>query len=197
MSRYLQKCPNCAQMVGMNQDRCPYCGPVLEVELRPAISQLPVVSGSPVRRTESGQSRLAYQLAAGLLFLVVLIGVADMAFVYAAAGDVIYLRVFNLVVQFAFGVALLRFDTGIRSCVLILAVLGAILVPVAYFLAYDLVTAILGTLIQIGFGVSLVLLLTGESKPWRLWTAGTVFVAFVLLPNVGLLVMSIVILVMR
>ena len=136
------------------------------IEERPFIIQV---------ETPTGQSRLAYRLAAALLLMNVAFGLAaSMAAGAAAAPSV-------LVIDSALAVGLIDLRRGARELVLIRAsmgvVFGAVLVVLFLLRAEQPIAAVAaGALSQLAYAASIALLLLGKSKPWRIALAIGIFV---------------------
>lgn len=188
MSYYQQECPNCTAKFGKYLTECPHCGHVAaEAAPRPAIQ----IETGQAPETVSGQSRLAYRLAAGILFLNILVGSADVLVGIIAYGAPNLPKMASMLIDIVLGIGLLQFRNDARTWVLFRAGFGAILFPLLAFTSNDLVTAIIVTAIQLGFCISLILLLTGESKTWRLIVAVGMFLILVLAPSVLFLLISV------
>ncbi len=132
--------------------------------------------------TDTGQSRLAYRLAAAVLFVVVLINVVDglVAWALDVEAELGLCTVLPILIDGGLAIGLLQLRKGARTWVLIRSGVGATLWPILLFLMYDPVTAAIMSAIQWGFCGALLLLLTGESKTWRLALAVAIFVVFTL-----------------
>lgn len=124
--------------------------------------------------TSTGQSRLAYRLAAGVLFLGIFINIVSV--VIGGGVSAIASSVIDLVLAFG----LLQFRPGARKFTLFRAGAGAILIPFLAFVGNDVMTAIVMSVIQWGYCGALILLLTGQSKTWRLILGLGIFVVFTL-----------------
>jgi len=132
--------------------------------------------------TDTGQSRLAYRLAAAVLFLVALINVVDgvLAWALGVEAEVGLCTALPILIDFGLGIGLIQLRKGARTWVLIRAGVGATLWPILLFLGNDPITAAIMSAMQWGFCGALLLLLTGESKTWRLALAAAIFVVFTL-----------------
>lgn len=132
--------------------------------------------------TGTGQSQLAYRLAALVLFLGTLVSIVDAlaAWALGLSLDVGICRVAPILIDLGLAIGLLQLRAGARTWVLVRAVLGAIVWPIFLFTSNDAITAIILTVIQWGFCGALILLLTGQSKTWRLVLAMGSFVIFTL-----------------
>lgn len=124
-------------------------------------------------QTSTGQSRLAYRLAAVALFLGVIINVINAIM----GGSPMIIAV---VIDFILAIGLIQLRTGARNFTLFRAVIGAILWPILLFAESDLTTGIVTSIIQWGYCGSIILLLTGRTKTWRLALAAGIFGVFVL-----------------
>lgn len=141
----------------------------------------------PMRETPSGQSRLAYRLAAALLFVNVFLNILDGL---VAGGSTLASKIIPIVGGLVLAIGLLQLRGGFRLWALVAAVLGAIAFPILSFLSSDALTAIWMSVIQWGLSGALILLLTGQSKTWRLALAVGIYVVFTLVPF-GLLLLLI------
>ena len=125
-------------------------------------------------QTPTGQSRLAYRLAAALLLLNAILGlVGSMASGAVAAPSMI-------VIDSALALGLIDLRRGAHALALFRASVGAIVgtMLAASFLlraAQPLAAAISGALAQLAYAGSIILLLSGKSKPWRIALAMGVF----------------------
>ncbi|NIV30419.1 MAG: hypothetical protein GWN58_13260 [Anaerolineae bacterium] len=132
--------------------------------------------------TDTGQSRLAYRLAATVLLVGALVTVADVLISWAlglgtAAGFSVIIRI---AIDVGLAIGLLQLRKGARTWVLIRAGVGATLWPIVLFLSNDLITAAIMSVMQWGFCGALLLFLTGQSKTWRLVLGMVIFVVFTL-----------------
>ncbi len=130
----------------------------------------------PVGETRTGQSRLAYRLAAALLVVGVTFQIVDALLTPNTPGG---LNI-SIVIDFGLAIGLLQLRAGARTWVLVRAVLGAILWPVLFFHGNDLPSAVFMTVAQWGYCGAVILLLTGKSTTWRLVLAVAVFAVFYL-----------------
>ncbi len=132
--------------------------------------------------TDTGQSRLAYRLAAAVLFLVVLVNVVDglVAWAMDIEAELGLCTVLPILIDVGLGIGLIQLRKGARTWVLIRAGIGATLWPILLFLSNDPITAVIMSAMQWGFCGALLLLLTGQSKTWRLALAVAIFVVFTL-----------------
>ena len=139
--------------------------------------------------TPTGQSSLAYRIAAGLLILGVLMNIVGLLVEGTTLSTPI---VISGLVDFILVIGLFRLRTWARNLTYARAFLGAIVVPIWYFLvvfrANILLTLLVGV-VQWAYCGSLILLLTGQSKVWRLIVAIAIFFVFVFGLNVlGLII---------
>ncbi len=132
--------------------------------------------------TDTGQSRLAYRMAAAVLFLVVLINVVDgvLAWALGVEAEIGLCTALPILIDVGLGIGLIQLRKGARTWVLIRAGVGATLWPILLFLSNEPITAAIMSAMQWGFCGALLLLLTGESKTWRLALAAALFVVFTL-----------------
>jgi len=125
--------------------------------------------------TSTGQSRLAYRLAAGVMFLT--IGISVMSGLIAGLSFII---LFSGGVDFVLAVGLFQFRPGARGFTLFRATLGAIAVSLLAFTGNDPSAALVTSINVGGYCGAVILLLTGQSKTWRLILALGIFVVFYL-----------------
>jgi hypothetical protein len=126
--------------------------------------------------TRTGQSRLAYRLAALMLFLGVVLEIVAMFLPGNAPGGVNI----SIAIDFVLALGLMQLRAGARYWALVRAVLGAILGPILFFSGYDFASAALMVIWQWVCCGGMILLLTGQSKPWRLVLGLAPFVVFYL-----------------
>lgn len=132
--------------------------------------------------TDTGQSKLAYRLAGAVLLLGALVSVVDalVSWAFDIPVETGFSRILALVIDIGLAIGLFQLRKGARTWVLIRAGAGAILWPIVLFLGSDPLTAAILSVMQWGFCGALLLLLTGESKPWRLALGVASFVVFYL-----------------
>jgi hypothetical protein len=130
-------------------------------------------SESSQAETSTGQSHLAYRLTAVILLVGVGIKIVEIVL-----GDTSMIA--PRVIDFILAIGLIQLRPGARGFALFRAVAGAILWPILAFVGNDTLTAIVVTVIQWAFCGSIIVLLTGRTKTWRLALAMGVFVVFVL-----------------
>ncbi|MCB0213129.1 MAG: hypothetical protein KDJ52_27555 [Anaerolineae bacterium] len=127
--------------------------------------------GFEPKETQSGQSPLAYRLAAAVLFGGILINVAD-AFWGASP------NIMSIIIDIAVVIGLLRLSRGARGWALFRAAFGAIVGPILFFTNNDPITAGFMSILTWSITGSILLLLTGNSRPWRLILGSSIFVIF-------------------
>jgi len=176
-------------MIGGNLDKCPYCGSVVDVAVDHSVSS---VDGLVYSGTDSDQTPLAYRFAASILLLGTLIGLAEVL-VSIVAGDGISTRsIISLIIDAGLVIALFRLDNGARKWVLWRVALGVIIYPaIIYAESRDVLSLVIVIVVQLAYSGSLILMLTGKSKPWRFIVAGAVFMVFGFLPMLVILVLYI------
>lgn len=132
--------------------------------------------------TDTGQSRLAYRLAAAVLLLTTLVNIVDglVAWALGTGAELGLSKLVPILIDVGLAIGLLRLLRGARTWVLIRAGVGATLWPIVLFLSNDPLTAAIMSIMQWGFCGALLLLLTGESKTWRLVLGIVIFVVFTL-----------------
>ncbi|MBX3058196.1 MAG: tetratricopeptide repeat protein [Anaerolineae bacterium] len=123
--------------------------------------------------TITGQSRLAYQLAAAVLLANSLMVLIDMI-INGSFTNFVFL------IDVALAVGLLRLKAGARNFTIFRAAIGAFLWPITIFMNNDHATAVILSLMQWGYCGSLILLLTGQSTTRRLLVGVGIFVVFTL-----------------
>jgi hypothetical protein len=131
----------------------------------------------PSGETPTGQTRLAYRLAAILLFVGASLNIID---ALSSGGAAIAQYLTPIGIDVGLGIYLLRFSGRARLWVLVRAVLGGIVWPILAFLGNDPFTAVVMSAMQLGYSSALVLLLTGQSKTWRIALALGLFVVLTL-----------------
>lgn len=149
---------------------------------RPDPGAEPVRQVVPADGTDTGQSLLAYRLAAIVLFLGVVVQVAHavVCWVYDVPTEPEAFGIGSAVVDVLLAIGLLQARSGARTWVLFRAGLGAIVGSIVLYTSQDALSATLGSVAQWGYCGSLILLLTGRSKTWRLVLAMASFVVLVL-----------------
>jgi hypothetical protein len=83
-----------------------------------------------------------------------------------------------MLINFWLSVGLFFKNKHSRWAALVRAAVGALIWPIFLFVGHDLLTATLLTVINEGICIPVLLLLTGQSKPWRLVSAMGIFVVF-------------------
>jgi hypothetical protein len=145
----------------------------------------------PVAETLTGQSALAYRLAAVVLFLNALLSVGNLllAWLLNLPTELAFSTIIPVVIDLGLAIGLLQLRKGARTWVLIRAGFGAVVWPIFMFINNDPISAVIMTLMQWGFCGPLILLLTGQSKTWRLVLAMAIF-ALVVLGLCGLMMLT-------
>jgi tetratricopeptide (TPR) repeat protein len=115
------------------------------------------------------QSQLAYRLTA----LILLLGASINIISWFLLGNISPYMI-STVVDVILAIGLLQFRTGARSFTLFRTVVGAVLGPILFFVNNDIVTALVTSAIQWGYCGSILLLLTGQTKTWRVILAGAI-----------------------
>ena len=172
---YKLLCSGCgASLTGVaREDRSVDVAAQIEAQRAPAETE-----ASPDQRTETGQTHLAYRIAAGVLFAGVLLNLASLAVQFALGIFPDIPAIVSAVIDLVLGIGLLQLRGGARQWVLIRAVLGAFLVPICGFVEGDILVGVVTLVIQWGYCGALILLLTGKSEMWRLVLAVGVYVVF-------------------
>jgi hypothetical protein len=140
----------------------------------PGALEAPEQTAGPVAETPTGQSRLAYRLAAGLLFAGTGLAVIDGVVAWSMPS------LTPIAIDVAIAIGLLQFRRGARTWTLVRSVLGMILWPLLWFTSTGPSAASLLSLPQWGYSLAMILLLTGRSKTWRLCLAAGLFVVLTL-----------------
>jgi hypothetical protein len=152
-------------------------------EIESALDELEAETGKPpAAETLTGQSALAYRLAAVVLFLNALISVGNLllAWLLDLPTELAYSTIIPVLIDLGLAIGLLQLRKGARTWVLIRAGFGAVVWPIFIFISNDPISAVIMTLMQWGFCGPLILLLTGQSKTWRLVLAMAIFALVVL-----------------
>lgn len=191
MSHYLVECPNCGRMIGKNVTKCSYCDHVVR-GTSPQLTTKPVADKPSRPLTETGQSHLAYRLAAGMLFIGALINVVSVLILVGADAFPDISLIVSAIIDVGLAIGLLQMRSGARAWVLVRTVLGAILVPIVRFLTLDAFEGILSLLMQWGYCGALFIVLTGQSKTWRIALASAVFVVFALCLAVPMMALAVI-----
>lgn len=138
--------------------------------------------------TPSGQSRLAYRLAAALLFVNVLLNIVDGLL---GGGPYLAAKVIPVVAGLIIAIGVYQLRGGFRLWALVGAALGAVAIPILCFLTNDPFTAGFMSVMQWGLCAAIILLLTGQSRTWRVALAVGIYMLFVLIPTeLGLLAIA-------
>lgn len=139
--------------------------------------------GAAPSKCPAGVRPIAFRIAAGFLLAIVLVGLISLIFGLGA-------NPIGLVIDAILAIGLFRLKPEARGFTLFRAYLGAILLPILAFTQYDVISATLTTIMQLGACVSLILLLQGETKGWKLFTAAGIFAVFSLGVSVVIILLS-------
>lgn len=150
-----------------------------ELAPKPEVAAQPEMAPPPPGETATGQSCLAYRLAAALLFANAFLNILDGLL---GGGTTLPAKIGPILVGLVVGVGLFRLHAGFRLWALFGAVLGAIAVPILFLLTTDALTTIWMSMMQWGLSGAIILLLTGKSKTWRLALAVGLYAVLVLIP---------------
>lgn len=115
----------------------------------------------------------AFKIAAGILLVSSLLSLAGLFF--GSPPNVI-----ALVIDIWLAISLWRLNVSVRNFALFRAYAGAILWPILLFTRNDFAVASILTVVQLAYCGSLILLLQGQPKNWRIYLAIGIFVIFVL-----------------
>jgi hypothetical protein len=158
-----------------------------------SFQELSPAQSYPAYESPSGQSSLAYRLAAGMLLVTAGMSVLG-RILSAVVPDMV--ETFNVctgirvLIGIGLGVGLLTVKRDARRWVLVFAGLSALAVAVFSFLLYDGVTGALMTIMQWAYSGALWLLLTGQSKTGRLVAAALLYTLLYLGPNILLVLLA-------
>lgn len=115
--------------------------------------------------TTTGQSHLAYRLAAGVLLLGSLVNIVGFLLLPSVSSPII----FGAAIDIGLAIGMFQLRAGARNFTILRAVVGAILGPILMFINNDIITsAIIASVMLWGYCGSILLLLTGQTKTWRL-----------------------------
>jgi ribosomal protein L40E len=174
----MKVCRNCDTENPLDAVLCSECGmSVTRAPTGEEARKLKAQPAQPPGETPTGQSLLAYRLAAIVLLVGASLNVID---TLVAGGAGITMIIGAVAIDVGLAVWLLRLSGTARLWTVVRAALGAVAWPILAFLGNDALTAILMTMAQWGYSGALVLLLTGQSKTWRLALAVAIFVVFTL-----------------
>jgi hypothetical protein len=174
----MKLCRNCATESPLDAVLCSECGmSVTRAPTGEEARKLKAQPAQPPGETPTGQSLLAYRLAAIVLLVGASLNVID---TLVAGGAGITMIIGAVAIDVGLAVWLLRLSGTARLWTVVRAALGAVAWPILAFLGNDALTALLMTMAQWGYSGALVLLLTGQSKTWRLALAVAIFVVFTL-----------------
>ena len=198
-------CPECGHRNQDSAQRCASCQASLASAIRdmqipvsqpggqevaPEIGrpEVPTDTGELEGETPTGQSRLAYRLAAVLLLVSLLIFIVEMLLEPDLS------QIISKVIDLGLAIGLLQFRRGARSWTLVRAVFSAILWPILAFAGNEPVVAAMMAVMQLGFSGSLILLLTGQSRTWRLVLAMGIYAVSFAIPYVVFLLIAVLVL---
>lgn len=147
--------------------------------------------------TSTGQSTLAYRLAA-ILFLINII--SNIYIFLTLRSDILLttptflfftLSIIPVVIDLIISIGLLKLNYIARGFALIRVAGGAIIWPIIYFSNYgfSLILLII-TIFQLGFTGAIFLLLTGKSQKLRIIIAIGIYIVFTFLPLVLIFLMA-------
>ena len=88
-------------------------------------------------------------------------------------------NIISIVIDIILAITLLALQPNARGFTLFRSYAGAILLPILAFTQYSLSAAFITTIIQWAYSGSLILLLQGETKNWKIYTAIGIFVVLV------------------
>lgn len=131
--------------------------------------------------TPTGQSKLAYRIAACLLILNFLLNIVGILMIGTTSASMF--GIIGGIVDLILAVGLFQLRPGARNVVFFRAFVGAIAVPIWMFLVTfnaDILSTLIVSTIQWGYCGSLILILTGQSKVWRLVISVLIFLVFAL-----------------
>ncbi len=135
--------------------------------------------------TSTGQSTLAYRLAA-ILFLVNIF-----LMLVSSLGFSTTTRIIPMVIDLIISIGLLKLNYIARGFALIRVAGGAIIWPIIYFSQYGFsIFSLIITIFQLGFTGAIFLLLTGKSQKLRIIIAIGIYIGFTFLPLVLLLLIA-------
>jgi hypothetical protein len=136
--------------------------------------------------TPTGQSFLAYRIAAGLLVLNALISLAQFQLLGLLTE---WWLVLAPPVMVGLAVGLLLRKGWVCYLALTAVMLGALTMTLLAFANGGLISGVVNGAIHWGFAGAIMLLLTGESSPFRMMLASGLYVVLNLMPNSLLLLM--------
>ena len=135
--------------------------------------------------TSTGQSTLAYRLAA-ILFLVNIFLTLGSSLLFSTTRSII-----PVVIDLIISIGLLKLNYIARGFALIRVAGGAIIWPFIYFSNYGFsLFSLIITIIQLGFTGAIFLLLTGKSQKLRIIIAIGIYIVFTFLPLVLVLLIA-------
>ncbi len=138
----------------------------------PSIGPEPGSSGV-LQQSSMDVKPIAFQVGAGILFTSSLLSLASL--LLGSAPNII-----ALVIDVWLAISLLKLSTGARNFTLFRAYAGALIFPILFFVQHDPVTAVILSIIQVAYCGSLILVLQGATRNWKIYLAIGIFVVFVL-----------------
>lgn len=87
-------------------------------------------------------------------------------------------NIITTVIDAALIIGLLSLRPGARGFTLFRAYAGAVIMVILAFMRYDLLSAIIVTISQLSYSGSLILLLQGKTKNWKIYSALGIFGVF-------------------
>ena len=148
----------------------------------PTVGPEPGASGVLQEHTQDITPR-AFKIAAGILIISSLLSLVGLFF--SSPPNIV-----ALVIDVWLAIRLWGLKANVRNFALFRAYAGAILWPILLFVQNDFVTASVLTVIQLAYCGSLILLLQGQPKNWRIYLAVGIFVIFVLCAMSGLYILA-------
>jgi hypothetical protein len=115
----------------------------------------------------------AFKIAAGILLASSLLSLVGSFF--GSPPNVI-----ALIIDVWLAISLWRLNASVRNFALFRAYAGAFLWPILLFVQNEVAVALILSVIQLAYCGSLILLLQGETKNWKIYLAVGIFVIFVL-----------------
>jgi hypothetical protein len=116
---------------------------------------------------------IAFRVAAGILLISSLFSLIGLAL--GSPPNIV-----GLVIDVGLAISLLKLSDSARGFTLFRAYAGGILWPILLFVQNDFLIASVLTVIQLAYCGSLILVLQGETKDWKIYLSLGIFVFFVL-----------------
>ncbi len=139
----------------------------------PSVGPEPGSSGVLPQNSNTDVKPIAFRIAAGILLTTSLLSLAGL--VLGSPPNVI-----GLVIDIGLAISLLKLSDSARGFTLFRAYAGAILWPILLFVQNDFLTASVLTVIQLAYCGSLILILQGQTRDWKIYLSLGIFVVFVL-----------------